>query len=319
MGQEQGDGRGAAAQVWPPLPLDEWKDTYATLHMWTQVVGKIALAQAPMMNHWWQVALQVTARGLTTLPLPHGQRVFQISFDFIDHQLRIQDSDGRQRSLALRPLSVADFFRELMDSLRSLGLGVRIWTTPVEVKKRIPFELNRGDASYDPEYAHRVWQILLETDRVFREFRSPFIGKASPVHFFWGGFDLAVTRFSGRKVPHYAGSAPNVARWVMEEAYSHEVSSLGFWPGGGAVPYPVFYSYAAPEPAGFRDAPVLPERACYSKDLGEFILAYDDVRKAENPDAVLLEFARSTYEAAARPGRWNRAALERSGHVRKAA
>jgi hypothetical protein len=311
MSQERSDGQGTTFEAWPPLPLEEWKDTYYTLHMWTQIVGKIALAQAPMINHWWQAMLRVTSRGLTTLPLPHGERTFQIAFDFVHHRLRIESSDGGERSFALASLSVANFYREAMDSLAALGLEVHIWTTPVEVESRTPFEQDRQHASYDPEYARRFWQILVETDRVFREFRSRFVGKVSPVQFFWGSFDLAVTRFSGRRAPAYSGGAFSVGRWVMEEYYSHEQSSLGFWPGGGAVPYPAYYSYVVPQPAGFAEAGVRPAHAFHSKDLGEFILPYDDVRKAANPDDVLLEFAQSTYEAAADLGNWDREGLER--------
>lgn len=301
-----------AFQLWPALPLAEWKDTYETLHLWTQIAGKIALAQAPMINHWWQASLRVTAGGLTTAPIPHEGRTFQLAFDLVDHQVLIEDSRGERRSIALRPVSVAAFYGEVMDSLASLGLAVHIWTTPVEVESLIPFERDHQHASYDPDYARRFWQILVETDRVFREFRSRFIGKVSPVQFFWGSFDLAVTRFSGRRAPAYTGGAYNVGRKVMEEAYSHEVSSLGFWPGGGAVPYPAFYSYATPEPAGFRGASVTPGGAFYSNDLGEFILPYDEVRKAENPGKVVLEFAQSSYEAAAEFGGWARMDLERA-------
>ena len=310
MSQERSDQQGTVG-VWPSLPLTEWKDTYDTLHMWTQVVGKVALAQAPMINHWWHATLHVTARGISTPPLPHGNMVFQIEFDFIDHRLNIEASDGSRRSIGLHRLSVADFYAEVMDTLSSFGLGVKVWPVPVEVESRIPCNLDREHASYNPEYAHRFWLILLQSDRVFREFRSRFIGKVSPVQFFWGSFDLAVTRFSGRRAPAYSGGAFNVARGVMEEAYSHEVSSLGFWPGGGSIPYPVYYSYASPQPAGFAEARVLPESAFYSKDLGEFILPYDDVRRAGNPEEMLLEFAQTSYDAAADLGRWDRASLER--------
>lgn len=311
MAQERRDTAPAAPNAWPALPLEGWKDSCDTLHLWTQVVGKIALAGAPRVNHWWQASLRVTARGLETLPLPHGDRTFQLAFDFVAHQLRIRCSDGGGGSVPLRPRSVAGFYGDVMDTLASMGLGVRIWTRPVEVADPIPFERDHQHASYDPEYAQRFWQILLQTDRVFGEFRSRFVGKSSPVQFFWGGFDLALTRFSGRGAPEYSGGALNVGRWVMEEAYSHELSSLGFWPGGGAVPYPVFYSYASPEPAGFAQAQVGPEGAFYNKELGEFILPYDEVRQAENPDEALLRFAESSYAAAAELGNWDRAALER--------
>ncbi|MHB1005896.1 MAG: DUF5996 family protein [Chloroflexota bacterium] len=304
------NSKGAESEPWPSLPLAEWQDTYDTLHLWSQIVGKIALVQAPLINHWWHTTLRVTTRGLTTLPLPYGERVFQISFDFVDHQLRIEDGAGEKRVLALGPISVADFYDHLMGALASLGLGVRIWTTPVEVESLTPFPRDRQHASYDPEYANRFWRILVQTDRVFRQFRSRFIGKVSPVHFFWGSFDLAVTRFSGRRAPAYSGGAFHVGRWVMEEAYSHEQSSLGFWPGGGAVPYPAFYSYVVPQPVGFTDARVRPEGAYFNKDLGEFILPYDRARVLRDPAETLLAFAQSTYAAAADLGDWPRADLE---------
>lgn len=300
----------ATPEVWPALPLEEWQDTYETLHMWTQIVGKIRLAQEPLINHWWQVTLYVTSRGLTTLPISDGQRIFQIDFDFIDHHLRISSSDGGIRSIPLVPRSVADFYQEVMSALASLGLKVRIWTTPVEVANPIPFERDTYHASYDAEYAQRFWLILAQTNRVFKEFRARFIGKVSPVHFFWGSFDLAVSRFSGRRAPEHA-STPLVADFVVREAYSHEVSSCGFWPGGGPIPSPAFYAYTYPEPAGFRDEPVRPKEAFFSRDFGEFILLYDDVRKAPNPDEMLLDFVQSTYEAAASLAGWDRAALER--------
>ncbi|WP_447980004.1 DUF5996 family protein [Candidatus Nitrospira bockiana] len=278
--------------------------------MWMQVVGKIRLALAPMVCHWWHVTLYVTARGLTTSPIPYGSRVLQIDFDFLNHQVVIETVDGRTRSLALAPRSVADFYMETMSALRSLGVDVSIWTTPVEVEDRTPFEQDHQHAAYDPEYAQRCWRILVQTDRVLKEFRSQFIGKVSPVHFFWGAFDLAVTRFSGRPAPQHPG-APNLARFVAREAYSHEVSSCGFWPGGGVVDKPVFYAYAYPEPEGFRGCPIQPKEAFYSEELREFLLPYDAVRTAESPDQVLLSFLQSTYEAAANLGKWNRAALER--------
>ena len=311
MNGDQTGARTSARVTWPALPLSNWQDTCDTLHMWTQIVGKVAVAQAPPVNHWWQISLRVTSRGLTTLPLPYGERTFQISFDFLEHRLLAETSDGQTWSLPLRPMSVADFYRELMDGLAAMGLDVRIWTRPVEVADLTPLDEDRKHASYDATSAHRFWQILVETSRVFREFRSRFVGKVSPVQFFWGSFDLAVTRFSGRRAPAYSGGAFNVGRWVMEEAYSHELSSLGFWPGGGAISYPAYYSYASPEPEGFSTAQVRPESAFYSKDLGEFILPYDEVRQASDPDRVLLEFAQSSYEAAADFGRWDRASLER--------
>lgn len=296
---------------WPSLPFAEWRETCATLHRWTQVVGKIRLAQAPLINHWWQVPLYVTSRGLTTSPIPYGARSFQIDFDFIAHRLVIRTSDGRAEGLALRPLSVADFHGEVIERLKALGIEVRIWTTPVEIPDPIPFEQDRQHGAYDTDYANRFWRILVQADRVLTAFRARFIGKASPVHFFWGSFDLAVTRFSGRRAPLHPG-APNVADLVTREAYSHEVSSCGFWPGGAGFEQPMFYSYAYAEPAGFKDAPVRPAAASYAREMGEFILPYDAVRQAAAPDETLLDFLQSTYEAAATLAHWDRAALERA-------
>ena len=296
----------SATPAWPRLPLEEWRDTYATLHMWTQVIGKIRLAQAPLINHWWEVPLYVTCRGLTTSPIPHGTRTFQIDFDFIDHRLIIQTSDGAVESLQLQPMSVATFYARVMGRMQALGLPVRIWTMPVEVPNPVPFEADQQHASYVPEQAHRFWGILVQADRVFTAFRARFIGKVSPVHFFWGSFDLAVTRFSGRAAP----SKPTADR-ITREAYSHEVSSCGFWPGGEGIEQPAFYSYAYPEPDGFAGAPVRPEGAFYDRGLGQFILPYDDVRKATSPDEALLAFLQSTYEGAATLANWDRAALER--------
>jgi hypothetical protein len=297
-------------EVWPALPLEAWQDTYATLHMWMQIVGKIRLNLAPMVNHWWQVPLYVSARGLTTSPIPCGTRTFEIIFDFIDHNMQIEANDGARRLIDLAPRSVADFYSETMGALRSLNIEVAIWTKPVEVAERIPFEEDHKHAAYDPEYARRLWQILVQLDRVLKEFRSHFIGKVSPVHFFWGAFDMAVTRFSGRKAPEHPG-VPNVARFVMVEAYSHEVSSCGFWPGAG-LGAPSFYAYAYPEPVGFESYPVQPDEAYYHQEMREFLLPYETVRAAEDPDAVLLSFFQSTYEAAAFLGKWDRASLERS-------
>ena len=297
-------------EVWPSLPLGAWEDTYTTLHMWTQIVGKIRLALTPMVCHWWQVTLYATPRGLTTSPIPYGTRVFQIDFDFLDHELRIETADGDRRSFALASRSVAEFYRETMAALRALGIDVRIWTTPVEVEDRTPFEKDHIHASYDPDYAQRCWRILLQATRVLTIFRSRFIGKVSPVHFFWGAFDLAVTRFSGRPAPQHPG-APNLARFVAREVYSHEVSSCGFWPGGGPIDKPVFYAYAYPEPEGFKAFPLQPKEAFYSEDLKEFLVPYDAVRTAQSPDQVLLAFLQSTYEAAANLGKWDRGKLER--------
>jgi Family of unknown function (DUF5996) len=301
----------AKAQAWPALPLDGWRDTYATIHRWTQVAGKIRLAQAPLINHWWQVPLYVSCRGLTTSPIPYGTRTFQIDFDFIDHRLVIQTSDGALESFPLEPRSVADFYGEMMARLHSLGLEVRIWSTPVEIPNPIPFEQDHEHHAYDRDYAHRHFRILVQADRILTTFRGRFIGKVSPVHFFWGSFDLACTRFSGRLAAPRTGAA-NVADRVTLEAYSHEVSSCGFWPGGDGIEAPAFYSYAYPEPSGFPEAPVRPNGAFYSKELGQFILPYDIVRQADAPDEILLEFLQSTYEAAATLARWDRSALERS-------
>jgi hypothetical protein len=295
---------------WPPLPLAEWKDTYATLHMWTQIVGKVRLAQAPMLNHWWQVPLYVTARGLATSPIPYSDVSFEISFDFLDHQLRIQTSDGAVRTLALAPRPVADFYREFMAALRALGLEVKIWTMPVEVQDPIPFDEDDQHHTYVPEHAHRFWRVLKQADRVLQQFRCGFLGKCSPVHFFWGSFDLAVTRFSGRTAPPHPGGVPHMADWVTRLAYSHEVSSIGFWPGGDPVREAVFYAYAYPEPDGFKNYPVRPKAAYYSNDMREFILPYEAVRQSAHPDSTLLEFAQSAYEAAAVQGGWDRHALE---------
>jgi hypothetical protein len=300
-----------SAEAWPSLKLAEWQDTYATLQLWTQIVGKIRLAQAPLINHWWQVPLYVTARGLTTSPMPYGARSFQIDFDFIDHRLIIACSDGRTTGFALAPRSVAAFYREIMAQLATLGIVVKIWTMPVEIPDAIPFETDETHAAYDKDHTNRFWRILVQCDRVFTRFRARYLGKVSPVHFFWGSFDLAVTRFSGRTAPPHPGTAPNLANWVMREAYSHEVSSCGFWPGGGTVTAPAFYAYAYPQPAGFAEAPVRPSGATWDEALGEFLLPYDRVRQDGAPDERLLEFLESTYAAAADLGRWDRAALER--------
>ncbi|HTB44108.1 MAG TPA: DUF5996 family protein [Acetobacteraceae bacterium] len=297
---------------WPELPLAAWADTCATLHLWTQVVGKIRLAHAPMVNHWWQVPLYVTCRGLTTSPVPYGARRFQIDFDFIDHCLKIQTSNGETETIPLGPRTVADFYTEVMGRLRGLGLETRIWTMPVEIEGAIPFERDVEHASYDPDYVHRFWRVLLQADRIFTQFRAQFIGKVSPVHFFWGSFDLAVTRFSGRVAPRLTSASPNVGAWVMQEAYSHEVSSCGFWPGNGGFGRAAFFSYAYPEPEGFATAPTRPEATYYDQDLGQFILPYDAVRQAASPDACVMDYLTSTYAAAADLGHWDRAALERT-------
>ena len=297
-------------EIWPALPFPEWKETCATLHMWTQIVGKIRLALAPWTNHSWHVTLYVTARGLTTSPIPHGARIFEIEFDFIDHKLSIATADGARREIPLLPRTVSEFYHALMSILRELNLPVAINTTPNELPDPIPFERDEIHRAYDRDYANRFWRVLVQADRVFKEFRSRFCGKCSPVHFFWGSFDLAVTRFSGRAAPPHPGGIPHLPDSVTREAYSQEVSSLGFWPGNAAAPMPLFYSYAYPEPSGFTKAKVQPEAASYNATMHEFILPYDAVRTADSPDAVLLEFAQSTYDAASTLAKWERDALK---------
>lgn len=291
---------------WPDLPLAAWQDTYATLHMWTQVVGKVRLALTPLINHWWEVPLYVNARGLTTSAIPYGGEIFEIQFDFIEHKLVIQTSWGPSKTLPLRPQSVADFYAAFMSALRSLGIEVKIWTMPCEVPNPIRFEDDIQHAAYDPEYAARFWHILILCENIFQEFRARFIGKDSPVHFFWGSFDLCVTRFSGRRAPERPG-----ADAITREAYSHEVISAGFWPGAG-YKGPAFYAYAAPEPTGFAEQKIEPSQAFYDPQLKEFILMYDDVRKAPSPRKALLSFLESTYDAGANLAGWNRKELERS-------
>lgn len=298
-------------ETWPSLALDSWKDTYATLHMWLQIVGKVRLARTPWLNHSWHVTLYVTARGLTTSPIPYDDSSFQIDFDFIEHRLTVSKSDGRRNTIALEAQSVAAFYARLMEEMRNLDLHVRINTKPNEIAEAIRFEEDETHRSYDREHAHRFWRILVGADRVMKRFRVRFIGKASPVHLFWGAPDLAVTRFSGREAPRHPGGVPNLPDWVAREAYSHEVSSCGFWPGGGPVAYPAFYSYAYPEPPGFSTAAVRPAAAFYSPDLKEFILPYDAVRQSGSPDETLLDFLQTTYEAAADLAKWDRPALER--------
>jgi Family of unknown function (DUF5996) len=292
--------------AWPELRLEAWKDTYATLHMWTQIVGKVRLALSPRINHWWEVALYVNAVGLTTSAIPYKQLVFEIQFNFLEHKLTIAICDGQQRVLQLRAQSVAAFYAEFMSALHSLGIDVHIWPMPVEVPNPIRFDRDTEHASYDPEYAQRFWRILTLVDPVFKEFRGRFVGKHSPIHFFWGSFDLASTRFSGRRAPERKDADP-----ITREAYSHEVISAGFWPGGGDVKGAAFYAYAAPEPAGFKTAQVRPGKAFYSP-LGEFLLMYDDVRQSTEPEKLLMEFLQSTYEAGANLGNWPRAELERA-------
>ncbi|HKP92489.1 MAG TPA: DUF5996 family protein [Chthoniobacterales bacterium] len=321
-------------EIWPPLPFAEWKDTARTLHMWTQIVGKIRLALTPWVNHSWHVTLYLTARGLTTSPIYAGGRALQIDFDFVAHELQFltggtrfgasSDSDEahsrekgrtrrsaslREKVVTLAPKSVAEFYRQVMAALSELDLSVTLNTTPNEVDPAIPFEKNETDSAYDREYANRFWRVLLQSDRVFKDFRAEFCGKCSPVHFFWGSFDLAVTRFSGRRAPAHPGGIPHLPDAVTREAYSHEVSSLGFWPGNEMMPEPIFYSYAYPAPSGFAEAKVQPAQASYNAQLKEFVLRYEDVRAASSPDQALLDFAHSTYDAASTLGGWDRAAL----------
>ncbi len=297
--------------AWPSLSLAAWSDTCATLHLWMQIAGKVRLAQSPPINHSWHVTLYVTARGLTTSPVPHGTRTFEIDFDFIGHRLLVRSSDGGGGGFPLEAQSVATFYRRLMEEMGRLGLPVAIRKRPNEVADALPFDQDHVHQAYDPEYANRFWRVLVQADRLFKRFRAGFIGKCSPVHFFWGAPDLAVTRFSGRAAPPHPGGIPNLPDRVTREAYSHEVSSCGFWPGGGPIPYPAFYSYAYPEPAGFKAAAIQPVAAFYSADLGEFILSYDAVRQADSPDETLLAFLQATYQAAANLGGWDRDALER--------
>jgi hypothetical protein len=301
---------GPRAEEWPTLPYEAWKDTCTTLHLWTQIVGKLRLALTPWVNHSWHATLYVTARGLTTSSIPHDGRAFQIDFDFIDHALLISTSDGGEESLPLAPRSVADFHGQLMAALAELGIRVRIHGSPNEIADPIPFREDREHSAYDPDHAQRFWRVLVQADRVFKQFRTGFLGKVSPVHLFWGSFDLAVTRFSGRPAPSHPGGIPNLPDPVTREAYSHEVSSAGFWPGGGGIDDPAFYSYAYPVPEGFAAAPVRPEAAFFHQAMGEFILPYDAVRTADAPDATLLEFLQTTYEAAANAAGWDRTVLE---------
>ena len=296
---------------WPSLPLDRWQDTYETLHLWSQIVGKIRLSQMPWLNHSWHVPLYITVRGLTTSLIHYKTRAFEIEFDFHDHVLNIVTSEGDHRSFSLESMSVANFYQKTMQALDELGIVVRIWPMPVEIPDPVQiFPENEEHASYDREYAERFWRALQHTHRVFTAFRARFIGKVSPVHFFWGAFDLAVTRFSGQTAPKHPGGAPHLANWVMEEAYSHEVSSAGFWPGSG-LGEAAFYAYAYPEPDGFRKFAVRPDAAYFHEELGEFILPYEAVRMADDPDAALLDFLQSTYEAVADLAGWDRSSLER--------
>lgn len=298
--------------AWPDLPLTAWQDTRDTLHLWMQIVGKIRTIQTPWLNHSWHVTLYVSARGLTTSVIPCGARTLEIEFDFIDHVLWLRSSDGQTRQVMLRPQTVAEFYAAVLMALHELGFALRIHPMPNEIADPIRFDQDRVHKAYDPDYANRFWRILVRSHRVMAQFRTAFLGKASPVHFFWGSFDLAVTRFSGRTAPLHPGGVPYLPDDVVQEAYSHEVSSAGFWPGGGGGPidYPAYYSYAYPAPEGFAAARVQPDAAFFSKDLGEFLLPYDAVRTAADPDATLMAFLQSTYDAAADRANWNRAALE---------
>jgi Family of unknown function (DUF5996) len=301
---------GSTDETWPDLPYAAWKETCATLHLWTQIVGKIRLSFTPWLNHSWHVPLYVTARGLTTSPIPYRDGTFEIAFDFNDSVLRMAASNGAGRQIALAPRTVAEFHALVLSALGELGISVRITDMPCEIPGAIAFSQDRVHGAYDADYARRFWRVLLQVDRVFKQFRTGFVGKASPVHFFWGSFDIAVTRFSGRRAPPHPGGAPGLSNAVMREAYSHEVSSAGFWPGGGGIDHASFYSYAYPEPDGFRASAVRPAAAAFDTALGEFLLPYDAVRTASDPDAALLAFLQSTYEAAAVAGQWDRAALE---------
>jgi hypothetical protein len=297
---------------WPDLPLAAWSDTCDTLHLWTQVAGKVRIALTPLINHWWNATLYVNSRGLIAPANPYQGRTFDVLFDFADHQLRIATSDGKAESFALKPMTVADFYAEFMQRLCSLDIDVHIWTMPGEIENAIPFDQDRKHAHYDPASVQRFWQALVQANRVMNVFRARYVGKASPVHFFWGSFDLAVSRFSGRTAPPPKGATPNVASRVMAEAYSHEVSSCGFWPGNGGYGRAAFYVYAYPEPQGYGETRLKTAEAFYDKDLGQFILPYDAVRRATDPDALLLGFLQETYAAAADLAKWDRKALERS-------
>jgi hypothetical protein len=302
--------RSPDAAPWPELPYAAWSGTCATLQLWTQVVGKIRLALTPWLNHSWHVTLHVSARGLGTPLISDGRRDFQIEFDFLDHVLWLRTSDGHFRQVVLRPMPVAEFYADLLHALTELGIGVTISEMPNEIADPIPFSADQTHCAYDREFANRFWRVLLRSHDVLSHFRTSFLGKASPVHFFWGSFDLAVTRFSGRGAPPHPGGIPHLPDAVTREAYSHEVSSAGFWPGGGPIDYAAFYSYAYPTPDGFASAPVRPAQAYFNKELGEFILPYDAVRTAPDPRQSLMDFLQSTYAAAAETGKWDRVALE---------
>jgi hypothetical protein len=307
------DRRGQGA--WPRLPLSEWRDTQSTLHRWVQIVGKTRLALAPPQNHSWHVTLYLTARGLTTSPMPHGNRTVEVELDFVDHNLLVRTGDGATRAMALVPRSVADFYREYRGLLETLGFAVKIWPIPMEMQDTLPFTQDQEHRSYDPEYAARCWKALAQATRVLQQFRGRFLGKCSPVHFFWGGFDLACTRFNGKSAPLHPGGIPNLPDRITREAYSHECISAGWWPGDARFPEPAFYSYCYPVPPGFAEAKVRPAEAYYHGELGEFILPYEVIRTSNRPDELLLQFLQSTYEAGAELGGWDRRALERDGKV----
>jgi hypothetical protein len=303
--------------LWPELNWQDWHETGDTLHRWTQIVGKVRMALAPMANHWWNVALYVTSRGLTTSPIPYRGGMFEVTFDFIDHVLLIETSSGARQRISLKPMSVAAFYAEFTAHLRGLGIDAHVWTMPCEIADAVRFEDDHSHAAYDAAYAQRFWRVLMQTHGVFSAFRARFLGKVSPVHFFWGSFDLAVTRFSGRAAPPHPGVAPNTANWVMREAYSHEVSSCGFWPGNGGYGRAAFYAYAYPEPPNFGSAPMQTSGAFYDVQLKEFVLPYDAVRQADDPDGALMTFLQDTYVAVADNAAWDRAALERTAGASK--
>jgi hypothetical protein len=307
MNASGANGAGDDYAIWPSLPLEQWRATRDTLHMWLQMVGKTRLALAPRQNHWWHVALYLTSRGLTTTPIPYGTRTFQVDFDFIDHRLVLQASDGTSRQMPLRPQAVADFYRDYLNALDALGIRVKLWPVPSEAEHSIPFTEDRTHASYEPAHAHRFFRMLLQADRILKRFAGRFLGKSSPVHFFWGAFDLALTRFSGRRAPEHK----DTEWWVIREANSHEEFSVGFWPGSGSVAEPAFYAYARPEPPGLAATPISPAGAYYHRELADFILPCEVVRVAPSPDAAVLEFCQSAYEASATLARWDRAALDR--------
>jgi hypothetical protein len=307
MGVSTQARRAADAELWPTLPLAEWQNTHDTLHMWMQMVGKTRLALAPRQNHWWHVALYVSARGLTTTPIPYGSGAFEVEFDFIDHRLRVETDEGATREIALRPRSVADFYREYLSALADLGIAVRLWPVPVEVEHTIPFLDDHVHAAYDAAHAHRFFRMLMHADRITKRFQGRFLGKSSPVHFFWGAFDLALTRFNGRRSPE----SKEAEWWVLREANSHEEISVGFWPGSATVAEPAFYAYARPEPPGLASQSIRPGAAYYSRELADFILPYDAARSAPSPADAVLEFYQSVYEAGADLARWDRAALDR--------